>query len=239
MTRTNSNILFFIVFSPFYLFSLSALFFFFFTSTTTTTTTTTEAATTATEAVPEATAAETMPDYGFPVPPADWTAPQITLHRRDLPVQLALPEGVTPISWTSYNPGAVTVSDEGAVTAVGNGRTTIFCTADDGHLYNFHIAADIVEWEELGDLSGDGAVDAADANLVLQEFAKQIVLEEEYTVDNAVVLAADINEDSTLDAIDAALILNFYTRYGVLEISDDAEEVWLGLLDDMNILNFD
>lgn len=59
---------------------------------------------------------------------------------------------------------------------------------------------------ELGDVNGDGKINATDALLVLRSFAKKITLTSEQT------LRADVNRDNKVNATDALKILRYFAK---------------------------
>ena len=59
---------------------------------------------------------------------------------------------------------------------------------------------------ELGDVNGDGKINATDALLVLRSFAKKITLTPEQT------LRADVNRDNKVNATDALKILRYFAK---------------------------
>lgn len=58
----------------------------------------------------------------------------------------------------------------------------------------------------LGDVNGDGKINATDALLVLRSFAKKITLTPEQT------LRADVNRDNKVNATDALKILRYFAK---------------------------
>jgi len=66
--------------------------------------------------------------------------------------------------------------------------------------------ADQFTYFMYGDVNGDGNVNAADAVLVLQAYARLI------TLTSAQKTAAEVNGDSTVNAVEAVLILQYYAR---------------------------
>ncbi len=81
---------------------------------------------------------------------------------------------------------------------IGNGTKLAFTTT---HFSQYVIAQSERPLVTLGDVNGDGAIDTADAVLVLQRAAELID-------DNALnAAAADVNGDGAIDTADAVLIL--------------------------------
>lgn len=71
--------------------------------------------------------------------------------------------------------------------------------------YKFEIISD----KNLGDLDGDGAVNALDASLVLMEYAAKATGKDPVLTSQQ-KLIADINNDGNIDALDASDILRYY-----------------------------
>lgn len=61
----------------------------------------------------------------------------------------------------------------------------------------------------MGDVNGDGAVDAADASMVLSEYAKGSVHQETEFSDEQ-KQKADVTGDGVMDAADASAIISYY-----------------------------
>ena len=63
---------------------------------------------------------------------------------------------------------------------------------------------------QLGDVNGDGYINAIDASIVLSAYAKSQTGEEELTKPQQE--AADVNNDGSIDSIDASEILDYYSH---------------------------
>lgn len=61
----------------------------------------------------------------------------------------------------------------------------------------------------MGDVNGDGAVDAADASMVLSEYAKGSVQQDTEFSDEQ-KQKADVTGDGVMDAADASAIISYY-----------------------------
>lgn len=123
--------------------------------------------------------------------------------------RLMLEAEVTPgnatdktLIWTSSNEGVATVSRTGIVTALSVGETTIRATSVDGG-YFAEVTVTVTAKAQLGDVNGDGYIDAGDAMLCMRY---SVGLEE---LKDAQKAAADVNRDGFIDAGDAILILRY------------------------------
>ena len=123
--------------------------------------------------------------------------------------RLVLEAEVTPgnatdktLIWTSSSEGVATVSRTGIVTALSVGETTIRATSVDGG-YFAEVTVTVTAKAQLGDVNGDGYIDAGDAMLCMRY---SVGLEE---LRDAQKAAADVNRDGFIDAGDAILILRY------------------------------
>lgn len=112
---------------------------------------------------------------------------------------------VKNLTWVSSDEQTATVSRTGIVTALSVGETTITATTVDGG-YSAEIKIIVTAAAQLGDVNGDGYIDAADALLCLRASVGLITLTPEQEA------AADVNHDSLIDAGDAILILRYDAR---------------------------
>ena len=112
---------------------------------------------------------------------------------------------VKNLTWVSSDEQTATVSRTGIVTALSVGETTITATTVDGG-YSAEIKIIVTAAAQLGDVNGDGYIDAADALLCLRASVGLITLTPEQEA------AADVNHDSLVDAGDAILILRYDAR---------------------------
>lgn len=112
---------------------------------------------------------------------------------------------VKNLTWVSSDEQTATVSRTGIVTALSVGETTITATTVDGG-YSAEIKITVTAAAQLGDVNGDGYIDAADALLCLRASVGLITLTPEQEA------AADVNHDGLIDAGDAILILRYDAR---------------------------
>lgn len=112
---------------------------------------------------------------------------------------------VKNLTWVSSDEQTATVSRTGIVTALPVGETTITATTVDGG-YSAEIKIIVTAAAQLGDVNGDGYIDAADALLCLRASVGLITLTPEQEA------AADVNHDGLIDAGDAILILRYDAR---------------------------
>ena len=112
---------------------------------------------------------------------------------------------VKNLTWVSSDEQTTTVSRTGIVTALSVGETTITATTVDGG-YSAEIKIIVTAAAQLGDVNGDGYIDAADALLCLRASVGLITLTPEQEA------AADVNHDGLIDAGDAILILRYDAR---------------------------
>lgn len=112
---------------------------------------------------------------------------------------------VKNLTWVSSDEQTATVSRTGIVTALSVCETTITATTVDGG-YSAEIKIIVTAAAQLGDVNGDGYIDAADALLCLRASVGLITLTPEQEA------AADVNHDGLIDAGDAILILRYDAR---------------------------
>lgn len=112
---------------------------------------------------------------------------------------------VKNLTWVSSDEQTATVSRTGIVTALSVGETTITATTVDGG-YSAEIKIIVTAAAQLGDVNGDGYIDAADALLCLRASVGLITLTPEQEA------AADVNHDGLIDAGDAIPILRYDAR---------------------------
>lgn len=112
---------------------------------------------------------------------------------------------VKNLTWVSSDEQTATVSRTGIVTALSVGETTITATTVDGG-YSAEIRIIVTAAAQLGDVNGDGYIDAADALLCLRASVGLVTLTPEQKT------AADVNHDGLIDAGDAILILRYDAR---------------------------
>ncbi len=79
----------------------------------------------------------------------------------------------------------------------------------------------------LGDVNGDGMVDAVDATEILVEYANLSTGGSAMFSDNQ-KLAGDVNSDNMIDAVDATMILTFYAYLSTGGTESDMR-IWLDM----------
>ena len=121
-----------------------------------------------------------------------------TLHPVFNPVNATV-QGLT---WVSSDPVVASVSRTGIVRTLTAGETTITATTLDGGK-QASILIRVTAAPQLGDINGDGYVDAADAMITLQVAVGKVEL------NDAEFEAADVNGDGWVDAADAVRILRY------------------------------
>ncbi|MCR4804989.1 MAG: Ig-like domain-containing protein [Clostridia bacterium] len=109
---------------------------------------------------------------------------------------------IKELTWESMNKNVATVSRTGLVSALNLGTATIKATSKDGG-FSAYIDIRVTANAELGDLSEDGSIDAADALIILRYSVGLMALSE------AQKSVADVNGDGDIDAGDAILILRY------------------------------
>ena len=152
-------------------------------STTPVATTTTAVSTTALSTTPVATTTTAVPTTAVSTTPVATTTTAVSTTVLS----------TTPVATTSTTTAAVT-STTSAVTTT----TTQTETGDSD-----------TETKSLGDIDGNGIVDAVDASKVLAYYA-QLATSQAESISEAVLKAADVNGDGFVDAVDASTILAYY-----------------------------
>ena len=112
------------------------------------------------------------------------------------PSQALMPENMV---WSSSNPNVATIDNEGNVDPQSIGETTITVTTKNGKTATCKV---IVRKYPVGDVNGDGRVNAGDYVAILNYVRKKIVLTEEQ------LQRADANGDGKVNAGDYVTILN-------------------------------
>lgn len=84
-------------------------------------------------------------------------------------------------------------------------RITVYPIGDTKELCSF----DIICFRDLGDVNEDGAIDTADASLILEAYAN-MAASKEYTITEKFKKLADVNMDGFVDTKDATYILKYY-----------------------------
>lgn len=150
---------------------------------------------------------------------------EFTMHR--LNGQLQLPVPGEDLIWSSSDETIASVDDTGMVTGMGDGTVTI-TAANDTETFTFVVELQLVAWESLGDLNGDGTVDTADAISVLEHYTA-LVIDPDAALNEVTALLADVNDNGTLDTADVMLILQYYTG-AMMNGELSAETLWNALL---------
>ena len=175
-------------------------------TTTTTTATTTSAArttavtTTAVSTTPVATTTTAVPTTAVSTTPVATTTTAVpTTAVSTTPVATT----TTAVSTTalSTTPVATTSTTTAAVTSTTSAVTTTTTQTETGD--------SDTETKSLGDIDGNGIVDAVDASKVLAYYA-QLATSQAESISEAVLKAADVNGDGFVDAVDASTILAYY-----------------------------
>ncbi len=78
---------------------------------------------------------------------------------------------------------------------------------------------------KLGDVNGDGMIDAVDASCILTEYSS-LSTTSKSTFDKQQKKAADVNNDGMIDAVDASIVLSFYSYLSTDGKINNMEE-WL------------
>ena len=76
----------------------------------------------------------------------------------------------------------------------------------------------------LGDVNGDGAVTASDAQIVLSAYAEELA-DNPHGLTEAQLAAADVDGNNKLSAIDAQYILVYFLMNSVLDNPTDWSEL--------------
>lgn len=85
-------------------------------------------------------------------------------------------------------------------------KITVYPIGDTKELYSF----DIICFRDLGDVNEDGAVNTADAALILDAYAN-MAASKDYKVTDKFKKLADVNMDGVVDTRDATYILKYYS----------------------------
>lgn len=106
------------------------------------------------------------------------------------------------LTWVSDDPRIASVSRTGTVNALAVGETTIRATTLDGGKVA-EITIIVTTRPQLGDVNGDGYIDAGDAMLCMRSAVELVELTAQQFA------AADVNGDGSVDAGDAVKILRY------------------------------
>ena len=150
---------------------------------------------------------------------------EFAMHR--LNGQLQLPVLGEDLIWSSSDENIAFVDDTGTVTGMGDGTVTI-TAANDTETFTFVVELQLVAWESLGDLNGDGTVDTADTISVLEYYTSSL-MDPDAVPDEITALSADVNDNGTVDTADAMLILQYYAN-AIINEELSAESLWNALL---------
>lgn len=109
---------------------------------------------------------------------------------------------VQTLLWSSDDSTIATVTRTGAVTGISVGQTYIKATTADGG-YSAKILVVVSVTQQLGDVSSDGYIDAADAMLILRYTVHALTLTDDQ------LKAADVTRDGVVNVGDAVKILRY------------------------------
>jgi len=184
--------------------------------------------------VPAETTVTTQTDAPEPVvsetaPLQIFTAPECTAHRFGYRWALSVPRKHSEVIWLSSDPSVVSVTEDGYVTANGNGQAVI-CALSGDVRYDFPFRIDAVSWDLLGDVNLDGEVDLTDAQVLLQVYVKGLVTGVYSGLSEEQTMFADVNDDGLINAADAQGILQFYVNKVLVNTDRTAENIWLWML---------
>lgn len=115
---------------------------------------------------------------------------------------------------------------KGEVIDKTDGKTVIDCYDNDtiiGSLnaYSINNITETIKVDLLGDINGDGRVNAIDASIILGLYSKNTVGSELTPEEKVYMTKADINGDSVVDVKDATLILSNYARIMISHSSNE------------------
>ena len=115
---------------------------------------------------------------------------------------------------------------KGEVIDKTDGQTVIDCYDNDtiiGSLnaYSINNITETIKVDLLGDINGDGRVNAIDASIILDLYSKNTVGSELTPEEKVYMTKADINGDSVVDVKDATLILSNYARIMISHSSNE------------------
>lgn len=113
--------------------------------------------------------------------------------------------GHIAIAATVLNTLGETREDGGLLSLVFNGLDN----ADSYPAYALNEYKKVSGDYSLGDVNGDGSIDASDANLILVQYAN-LITGQSPTISETQLKACELNNDNTVDASDSAVILKYY-----------------------------
>ncbi|HAM69342.1 MAG TPA: hypothetical protein DCP68_06990 [Ruminococcus sp.] len=133
-------------------------------------------------------------------------------------------------NWSSSDDSVAAVIWDG-IAAAGRAGTAVIKAENGSSSYSFTVTVGGIDWEHLGDINMNGAVDSHDAILALNEYVLSVTGgSDAEPMNSRQILAADINQDGVIGLADAQFILQFYTEKVVAESSLSAEECWKKIL---------
>lgn len=135
----------------------------------------------------------------------DKNSENIVIGEEETISPLYIPETITDsltIVWSTSDEDVAVVSDTGVVKAIGTGKATISLDIN-GSVRQCVVTVRSSEDDVIGDLDGNGVVDANDASVALELFKKG-----EYTKYDIVL--GDLDNNNVIDANDASLILELF-----------------------------
>lgn len=115
-----------------------------------------------------------------------------------------VPENVTnaKVRWVSDNPSIANVDDNGNITALSTGKTTIYVITEDWG----YVDSCTVSVYDIGDVNGDGKISILDATEIQKYIAQLSSLKDEQ------LAVADVNGDGKISIIDATEIQKYIAQ---------------------------
>ena len=121
---------------------------------------------------------------------------------------------MTELRYSSSDPDVAIVAPDGTITALSKGTALITVFDTDYHTIQLTVIVEAPQKQTLlGDVNGDGIVNASDAAQILIA-AAAFGAGNSYGLTNAQITAADVNGDGSINASDAAVILIYAAGIG-------------------------